>query len=187
MLAAPGCSRQESGWQRASREDTVAAYQAYLEKFPAGAHAADARARVSELFDERAWARAMRLGTPEAWQRYLGDWPQGRYAEVARRNLAEFFPADVQRDTQEQAGGGVSIQIGAFSSEAAAREGLDRLSRQHRSVLDELSVRVVAPPAGGMSLWRLRAGPFDEAQARAHCASLAGAGVACMLVFHRSD
>jgi hypothetical protein len=182
VLAAPACSRQESGWQRASREDTIAAYQAYLAKFPAGAHAADARARVNELFDEQAWTRAMRLGTPEAWQHYLGDWPQGRHAEIARRKLVEFIPSSSPPDTARPAAAGFSIQLGAFSSEAAAREGLDRLTRESSSALAGLSVEVHAPPEGTAPFWRLRAGPFDEAAARAHCARLAAAGISCMPV-----
>src|SRR4029079_18512663 len=70
VVAVAGCSRQESAWQEAARRNTPAAYQQYLDRYPAGAHAADARTGIVAAREAAAWTRAERLGTPEAWQRY---------------------------------------------------------------------------------------------------------------------
>jgi len=173
MLAA--CSRQEAGWRDARGEDNVLAYETYLEHFPAGAHAAEARARIRELHEEREWARANQLQTPEAWQRYLGAYPQGRYAATARERLSDFVltrapPADRH----------YTVQLGAYSSEAAARTDLARLTRDHADLLGGLQL-FIQPPANGTSpLWRLRAGPLAETIARRICAELASRAVDCV-------
>ena len=66
-----GCSRQVSAWREAERHDSVAAYEAYLRDYPAGAHAPEARTRLSDLREQQEWDRALRFNTPEAFQRYL--------------------------------------------------------------------------------------------------------------------
>jgi SPOR domain len=167
------CSRQESGWQRAEREDTVAAYQQYLEKFPAGTHAVAAREQVLRLQEADAWARAERLRTPESWQRYLADWPEGPHAELAWQALVEFIPP---------AGPRFEIQLGAWSDAAAARAGREQLLRKHADDLGGLELRIAGPDPGEPALWRLRSGPFDESAARAHCARLVSVQVSCFPV-----
>jgi SPOR domain len=178
VFVTAACSRQESGWENARREDTVAAYQEYLESFPAGSHAAEASAALLRLREAAAWARAERLRTPEAWQQYLGDWPEGRHAELARRLLLEFMPPAAPAPSP--ATGAFEIQLGAYSDEAAARAGLERLLREHAADLDGLSARVAIPEDAEPALWRLRAGPLDEARARELCEKLKTSGVDCV-------
>jgi hypothetical protein len=173
--AASGCSRQESGWRDASDDGTVAGYEHYLERFPAGAHAPEARARILELRESEAWARARRLETPEAWQRYLGEWPEGRHANAARRLLVEFIP----RDTRP-AGGSYLVQLGAYSTEAAARADLARITSLHPATLEGVAMRIVAPDARPDSLWRLRTFALAEAEARTLCTRLREGGVDCV-------
>lgn len=178
--ASASCSRQEAGWRHASRDDTIAAYEEYLGRYPAGAHAAAARARLLELRDERDWARADRLATPEAWQRYLGEWPDGRHAALARRRLVEFVPpAGVPPPVVRRT---FVAQLGAYSSEAAARADLARILARHAAVLDPVPVQVRSPGAGERPLWRLRAGPLEEDAARALCATLVTAGAGCLAI-----
>jgi len=173
MLAA--CSRQESGWRDAEGEDNVLAYETYLEHFPAGAHAADARARIRVLQETREWARAMQLQTPEGYQRYLGAYPEGRYAAAARERLSDFVLARAPAADRPYA-----VQLGAYSSEEAARASLARLSRDHADLLKDLQLRI-QPPAGTPRLWRLRAGPFAEAAARTLCAELSVRAEDCVI------
>ncbi len=170
-LATTACSREESGWEAAQRESSLAAYQSYLDAYPAGGHAAEARAVLLRMHEAEAWARADRFGTPEAWQRYLGEWPEGKHSALARKRLVEFIPP---------ASPGFEIQLGAFSDGTMARAGLERLAREHPMELEGLSVRVDSPADGEPAFWRLRAGPFDEAMARAHCATLLAAQVSCL-------
>lgn len=180
-VLAAGCSRQESGWQAARGRDTVAAYQDYLDRYPAGANADAARARIDALREAEAWAVASRLRLPEAWQRYLADWPEGAHAEEARRELAEFAPVTPAR-AEARVEPGHAAQLGAFSSEAAAQKERARLAREQSALLDGRSWQVVAPAAGAPALWRLRVGPLPEAEARGLCVSLKERGVDCVIV-----
>lgn len=128
--------------------------------------------------EAEAWARAERLGTPEAWQRYLAGWPEGRHAGEARRLLVAFIPPP----RPAAAAGGFEIQLGAWSDESLARAGFDRFVGAHAAALAGAALRLAGPGGSGDALWRLRAGPFDEAAARASCAILAEAGVSCVPV-----
>jgi len=93
VLACGGCSRQESAWRHAERQGSVAAYEAYLRDYPAGAHAPEARTRLADLREQQEWDRALRFNTPEAFQRYLSGYPAGRYAQAARERLSDFLLA----------------------------------------------------------------------------------------------
>jgi hypothetical protein len=156
-------------WQDAERENTIAAYQEYLEAFPAGGHAEDARAVLVRMREAEAWARAERLRTPEALQRYLGEWPDGQFAATARQRLVEFIPPG-----EPSAEGGFVVQLGAYSTEAAARADLARLVNQHPADLVDVEMRFAG------SLWLLHTGALKEASARELCARLRAGGVDCV-------
>lgn len=170
-LVSAACDRQDSAWRDAQRE-------------------VEARAELEARREAEAWGRAERLGTPEAWQRYLAGWPEGRYADEARRLLVAFIPpprpAPLTAPLPQQAPGtampavSFEIQLGAWSDEALARAGFDRFIDTHAAVFTGAGLRLAGPGEAGDALWRLRAGPFDEATARAHCAGLVAAGVSCV-------
>lgn len=174
-LAAAGCSRQEARWQEAARADSVAAYEEYLAGFPAGAHAAEAKARILELREGRDWSKAERLRTPEAWQAYLAEWPAGRHADAAREQLARYVPAAAPD-------AGWSVQLGAFSTERAAQSAGARLSESQAGALAAQPLRILAPQDDPGGVWRLRTGPMAEADARALCAQLKERGADCLPV-----
>ncbi len=169
------CSRQETGWTDARREDSVPAYETYLAHFPAGAHAEEARARIRELHEDREWARASQLQTPEAWQRYLGAFPEGRYAAEARERLSDFVLAKALPGERTYV-----VQLGAYSSESAARADLARLSRENADLLANLTMQIQPPGKGAPPLWRLRAGPLAEPAARRICVELEARAADCV-------
>jgi hypothetical protein len=173
--ALAACSRQETGWRDAHGKDSVSAYETYLEHFPAGAHADEARARIQELYEEREWARANKLQTPEAWQRYLGAYPEGRYAAAAREQLSDIALARAPSEERHY-----SVQLGAYSSEAAARADLARLSRDQADLLGGVKLHVEPPTTDAQPLWRLRAGPLTEAAARGICVDLEARAEDCV-------
>ena len=185
-----GCDRRESAWRDARREDSQSGYQAYLERYPTGAHADEARAKLELRRETQEWERAERLGTPEAWQAYLARWPEGRHAGQARRLLIAFIPpprpAPSPGPAPDEARGPVvetrdyEIQLGAWSDEALARAGFDRFIGAHPAALAGAELRLAGPGEADDSFWRLRAGPFDEPTARARCAGLVAAGVSCV-------
>jgi hypothetical protein len=185
VLAVAGCSRQESAWHDARRENSAAAYEEYLARHPAGSHAAEAREALAAMREAGDWARAVRLGTPEAWQRYLAGWPGGRHVEEARRLLVEFIPpAPPPAPAPAPATAGpvnvFEVQLGAWSDEALAGAGLARVVDAHGHLLVGLATRIVPPGPGSDRLWRLRSGPLEEAAARTLCARLRSAGADCV-------
>lgn len=184
ICAVAACSRQDAGWRAARGEDSVAAYETYLERFPAGARADEARARIRALREEREWARADQLGTPEAFQRYLGAYPEGRFATAARDRLSDFVLARAPslEPGAAAAAPGYELQLGAYSSAAAARQDLARLRRDHAELLGALQLRILPPAAQTPRLWRLRSPALEETAARGWCAKLAARGVDCVLV-----
>ncbi len=175
------CSRQETGWRDAAGADTIAAYEQYLNEFPAGAHAGEARTKLLELRDQETWAKASRLRTPEAWQRYLGEWPEGRHAATARRLLAQFVPSGVIATD-----GDWHVQLGAYSSAAAARADLARHAREHAAELVGVQLLIGAPNGIATDVWRVRTSPLAQAAARDLCGRLRERSVDCVPVPDRS-
>jgi hypothetical protein len=183
VLAA--CDRRESAWRDARRENSQSAYLAYLEQYPTGVHAAEARAELEARRAAQDWARADRLGTPEAWQRYLGEWPEGLHAREARRRLVAFIPPEPPAPATGAMVGHV-VQLGAWSTEDAARTGLAASLERHPAELAGFELRIVPPRQADGTLWRLRTGLLDETAARDLCAKLRAVGVDCVTLTESS-
>jgi hypothetical protein len=171
---AAACSRQESAWQAARRANSAAAYEEYLASYPAGQQASQARAAISAIRDAQAWSRAERLATPEAWQRYLAEFPEGSHVESARQRLISFIPGP------PHATGLYVVQVGAYSTEAAARAGLARAAAEHPAEFPGVGLVVTAPRDLADTIWRLRTEPLPEDAAREMCGRLRAAGVDCV-------
>jgi SPOR domain len=76
--------------------------------------------------------------------------------------------------------GGVGVQVGAYSSQAAAEAGWSRLAQQH-SALSGVSHRVQQGQADIGTVYRLQAVTSDAAAAQALCGKLKSGGVACQV------
>lgn len=76
--------------------------------------------------------------------------------------------------------GGIGVQVGAYSSQAAAEAGWSRLSSSQAS-LKGLKHRVLEGRADIGTVYRLQAVATDVAAANALCASLKAGGVACQV------
>jgi hypothetical protein len=174
-LLCASCSRQEGAWTAARRENSAAAYEDYLSRYPAGPRAAEARAAIAAIREAEAWSRAERLATPEAWQRYLGEFPDGDHADGARQRLIAFIPPG-----PPPASGLYVVQVGAYSTEAAAKTGLARAAAEHGTELAGIGLEVAWPRVPDEAIWRLRTLPLPEAAAREMCGRLRAAGVDCV-------
>ena len=91
----------EKAWEELSAEDSVPAYEDYLEVFPDGLHQAEALQRIEaiqqaeakkererlerEKQDNLAWETATSERTVAAFDRYIADWPAGLHIEEATR------------------------------------------------------------------------------------------------------
>ena len=158
MLAAcasAACGRQEASWQDARQ----------------------AREALEERREAEVWNRAERLRTPEAWQRYLAEWPDGRHSADARARLMEYVPVEPAGST-----GRWSVQLGAFSDEAAARAALMRYASERATELSGTQLVIHTPGDLATDVWRLRTALLPEAAARDLCARLRAEGVDCVPV-----
>lgn len=79
------------------------------------------------------------------------------------------------------AGGGVGVQVGAFSSQASAEAGWAKLVAQANGALSGVSHRVVAGSADNGTIYRLQAVQADRAAAVGLCSRLKSAGISCQV------
>lgn len=77
--------------------------------------------------------------------------------------------------------GGVGVQVGAYSSKAAAEAGWDKLVGQANGALSGVSHRVVEGTADIGKVYRLQAVAGDAGAASALCGKLKGAGISCQV------
>ena len=105
VVVAPGPAPAQPGeaeaWARAVVVDGPAGWREYLEKYPQGAHAPEARRRLEEAprrledvvepgaEEMAAWTRAKRTNSAEGYAEFLGKWPQSLFAGAARGRMAE--------------------------------------------------------------------------------------------------
>lgn len=77
--------------------------------------------------------------------------------------------------------GGVGVQVGAFSSKAAAEAGWSKLVSQAKGALSGVSHRVIEGSADNGTIYRLQAVAGDSGAANALCGRLKSAGVSCQV------
>jgi len=145
----------ENTWMQAVRAGTLGAFTDYLQNFPNGKHAAEARERIAVLeaqarldADERAWAAARQADTAAAYADYLRDFPQGAHAAEARERQAA-LDQEARRQADEKSwqdalrlGTQVSLrdylrQFPNGAHAAEARQRLAALEAQARKEADE--------------------------------------------------
>lgn len=98
--ATPSRSDQDQAyWQRTGARGGARNLRAYLERYPDGAYARTARARLAQLEggydddnadarEDRAWARAREIDSYQSYTSYLQNWPRGEHAQQARERRA---------------------------------------------------------------------------------------------------
>src|ERR1700722_19680617 len=122
LLVLIGCSRQQSDWQKTRETNTADSYEQFLKKYPSGEFAAQAEARVKELYEERDWQKARDADTPEAYQAFLKQYPEGKWTEEARIRVENFTLAQAPSGAAGPAGGPATAGSGpgADATEKAA-------------------------------------------------------------------
>lgn len=99
LLAA--CSRHDAMWEEARDENTVSAYEAYLERYPEGPRAAQAAQRMRTLRMEQDWQTARERDNREGYEAFLASWPETELAASAGERLAAIARSEAaQEDTQ---------------------------------------------------------------------------------------
>ena len=92
MDEAAARKQEEDDWLRARRVNTVASFRRYLQAYPDGIYADEARRILRDArarAEDDAWAEALRLDTPAAYSNYLDQFPSGANAIEAQRRYDE--------------------------------------------------------------------------------------------------
>ncbi|MFN5779537.1 MAG: SPOR domain-containing protein, partial [Novosphingobium sp.] len=90
-------------------------------------------------------------------------------------------PTAVATAAPSAAGGGVGVQVGAFSSQATAEAGWTKRVAQANGALSGVSHRVIAGTADNGTVYRLQAVAPDRAAATALCSKLKSADIPCQV------
>ncbi len=57
-----GCDPEPGAWDAALAADSIEVYEAYIEQFPQGGHAAEAADQLASIFEAQAWEGASSEG-----------------------------------------------------------------------------------------------------------------------------
>ena len=99
-LALTACSTANKDWANASAENTVAGYQAFLDKHAGDQHAQEAKTRIAALQDDAAWKTAQDGNSLDSYQNYLQSEPAGTHAQAARDQITGFGRASAWKTAQ---------------------------------------------------------------------------------------
>jgi peptidoglycan hydrolase-like protein with peptidoglycan-binding domain len=92
-------------WQETGSLGTAAGFRTYLDRYPNGLHADEAKAALARMDEQRraeerrTWERALAADTATAYRQYLEIYPQGEFAQQARDRIAQIE----RRDDRQQA------------------------------------------------------------------------------------
>lgn len=204
--ALAACSSPNADWQKANQQNTVAAYQQFIQQHPSDARVEQARNRIGALNDEQAWSTAKAANTLDAYQQYLQQDPNGMHAADAQdkvnslqqdaawssaqstntgaayQDFVQKYPnsphaADAQAAMQKLLG--FQVQLGMARSQALADKMAKKLKDKFGSDLQDV---VVVPPTGKSKSLEIRSAPMSEDDAKAACAKLKKAHQHCAVV-----
>ena len=141
LVVAPGglvaCSREQQDWRSAEAADSVEAYSEFLKDHPDSELVRQARARLTQVSEDRAWTQAGTADTVDAYKQFLAQYPNGKWAQEAHIRVENF-------------------ELGAAGS-AVAANGLGAAGTLTGSGLG--GGTPLTPPAGSASTGELIDGP----------------------------
>jgi cell division septation protein DedD len=201
-----GCSRTQQDWRAAQQAGTAQAYDVFARRHPDSELAGVARQRSAQLTQAAAWQQAARTNTAAAYQGYLAKYPNGTWSGDARIRMESKALAAAPQGTaatSPDAGGTVpptgspaapvsspssstvaqsnfAVQLGAFSSDANAREAWRQLASRFGPQLAALNSAVVPVTVSGRQLYRLDASVASQSAARQLCRQLQQHGQGCL-------
>jgi hypothetical protein len=90
LAGLPACSREQQDWRSAEASDTVEAYSDFLKDHPDSGLVRQARARMTQLSEDRAWSQAGSVDTVEAYEQFLAQYPNGKWSQEAHIRVENF-------------------------------------------------------------------------------------------------
>jgi len=206
-LAVAACGSATKDWANVSSQNTVAAYQSFLDKHPGDAHAPDAKMNIAALQDESAWKTAQSGNSVDSYRQYLQSEATGMHSQEARDRVAgleratawktaesggsksalevflQKFPQGPEADQARQRLAVLKAEyrdrLGAFHDERAAKRRREELQSRFSSVLREIDV---LSPDSSNKRYRLMSGLMDHQDAESACASLKRHKQSCEVV-----
>lgn len=85
VILVVGCATMQSRWREIESENTIAANEEFLKKYPKGDLADTARLRIESLWFEKAESK----NTVAAYEEFLEKYPEGKFTDEARSRLEE--------------------------------------------------------------------------------------------------
>ncbi len=79
------CDRVASDWKKAERENSVSAYEQFVERHPTSPFSAEARSRI----ETERWRQAQKSNSVEAYEEFLVRYPASKFLNEARSRVAE--------------------------------------------------------------------------------------------------
>jgi hypothetical protein len=196
-LAITACSSVNADWSKASSENSIASYQAFLDHHASDQHAQEAQTRIASLRDDAAWATAQSANSVNGYQQYLQAEPNGTHAHAARDGLVGLERASAWQSAQAD-GSATALQaflqkypqgkeadqaraklaalntnfrdeLGRFRDQHAANHKRAELAHRFGAMLKE--IEVVSPDSSSKQ-YRVMSGLMDRHDADAACSSL---------------
>jgi outer membrane protein assembly factor BamD (BamD/ComL family) len=204
FLAACGSAKYE--WSQANSLNTIAAYQAFVSKYPNDVHAAEANNRIAELKDAQAWNAAQVASSVEGYQQYLTAEPSGAHAQAARdemvtrervaawrtaqmsgtvQSLQDFlqkYPTGAEADAARdklQTLAGYRAELGTAHTKQVAERERDTYAKRFGKNIQQV---IVLEPDANSHDYRITSAPMSKEDANAACATVKQSGRSCEVI-----
>ena len=192
------CSSAHDDFDKASTQNTLAAYQGFLKQHPNSELAVQAQNRIKTLQDDQAWASAQKTNTLESFQQYLHDQPNGAHTSESGDRVAELqraaawqsaladgkqpaieaflqkYPQGPQADRARSKlellkAEQYRVQVAKFRAPKDIERARTRMQAKYGKVLREV---VVVAPTPANKLTTLRSAPMTLKDAKSACGEL---------------
>lgn len=142
--------QDDDGWAVAKHTGTGAAYETYLQQYPQGSHAGQAREAITSIDRAAAWKTAQGAGSTSI-QAFLQKYPKGPEADQAKAKLKDLTS--------------YRVRLARESSDDRAQRKLTQLKARFGDQLHDL---VVMPDANGKS-FSVDSNGMTELEAESAC------------------
>jgi hypothetical protein len=139
------CSREQQDWRSAEASDTVEGYSEFLKDHPDSELVKQARAKLTQLSEDRAWAEAGKADTLAAYNQFLAQYPNGQWSQEARIRVENFELAGAGSGPPPTAMAAAASSEGSSSVAALATGASPQVPAQPTS--SQPSVATAASPA----------------------------------------
>lgn len=89
LLLLSACSGEKNEWKDAITQNTIQAYEDFLQAHPDGEFAAGAKAKIESIYLDQ----AKKTNTISAYREFLQRYPDGKLAEEAQSHIEKIYPS----------------------------------------------------------------------------------------------